>query len=86
MRLKINAKIRFGNYLCFGSLICDMSTNLFFNASCGFPKYQERFNQKIYLRGKSGSSNYLFLLWMRLSKKKKNLSLNNHFLPLQKLY
>ena len=51
-----------------------------FNASCGFQKYQKVFNQKFYLRENFGSNNCLCLLWTCLSKKRKHLWLNNHFL------
>ena len=34
----------------FGSLFCDLLTNSFIYASCGFQKYQKMFNQKIYPR------------------------------------
>ena len=43
------------------------------------------FNQKIYL-GKNLAEQLFFLLWTRPPKKRKNISLNGHFLPLPKLH
>ena len=54
-----------------------------FNTSCGFQKIK-KFNEKIYLREKFDSSNYLCLLWTGLSLRRESryLSMNNHFLSL----
>ena len=65
MRLKI-CKIRFGHvFLC--------------NALCNASKVSKQGFIKNIFREKSGTNNSLFLLWTHLSKKRKNLSLNNHF-------
>ena len=71
------------SFVCFGSLSLSQPIHLF-NASCGFQKYQNRFNQKLF-KEKSGSNNYLFLLKTHLSKKGKNLLLNSHFSTTRKL-
>ena len=43
---------------------------------------QKMFHQKIYLRKRSYGNNWLFLSWTCFSKKRKHLSMNNHFLSL----
>ena len=56
MRLKIY-KIRFGRFLFILALFSECRAVHLFNGSCGFQKYQNKFNQKINLEKKSGSNN-----------------------------
>ena len=80
MRLKIYAQIRFVIFLCFWfSLFCDMSTSYLFNTSCGLKVLIKKGLIKKFILGKNWRNSCLFLLWTRLPKKRKNLSLNSHF-------
>ena len=46
---------------------------------CNASKVSKQGFIKNIFREKSGTNNSLFLLWTHLSKKRKNISLNNHF-------
>ena len=46
MRLKIYAKIRFDHFFSVLNFASACRPVPLFNASCGFQKYQNRFNQK----------------------------------------
>ena len=77
MRLKIYAKIRFGHsfvFLALSSVICRPVH--FFNTSCELKVLIKKGLIKKFIYGKIWQNNCLVLLWKRLPKKRKNLSLN----------
>ena len=59
-----------------------------FNVYCGFQKYQNKSNQKIYVGANLAVTIFYFCYghtW-HLSEKRRNFSLNNYFLPALKQY
>ena len=63
--------------LALSSVICQ-PIHLFY-ASCGFQKWQKKFNQNIYLRERSDSNNFFFFLLRTYLLKKTNYLLQVNF-------